>query len=219
VLIGNGVVLSPSALMAEIRELEAAGVELRSRLSISPACPLVLPCHVALDQAREAAASGTSGGKIGTTGRGIGPAYETRSRVERCGCRTSSTRSLRRQAEGAARVPQFRAHAVLQGGARAVREDPRRHARARAGDRAMVADVSARIHEMRARGESLVFEGAQGALLDIDTAPIPSSPAPTASPARPRPAAASARSSSTTCSASSRRTRRASAAAVSHRAH
>src|SRR6187399_3742833 len=73
VYIGNGVVLSPSALLQEIGELEAAGVEVRSRLSISPACPLVLECHVALDQAREASMGET---RIGTTGRGIGPAYE-----------------------------------------------------------------------------------------------------------------------------------------------
>src|SRR5438477_893351 len=73
VYLGNGVVVSPSALLQEIAELETAGVEVRSRLAISPACPLVLPYHVALDQAREAAMGDT---KIGTTGRGIGPAYE-----------------------------------------------------------------------------------------------------------------------------------------------
>ncbi len=73
VYIGNGVVLSPSALLQEIGELEGAGVAVRSRLKISPACPLVLPYHVALDQAREGAMGDA---KIGTTGRGIGPAYE-----------------------------------------------------------------------------------------------------------------------------------------------
>ena len=73
IYIGNGVVLSPTALVQEIAELEAAGVEVRSRLKISPACPLVLPYHVALDQAREGAMGDA---KVGTTGRGIGPAYE-----------------------------------------------------------------------------------------------------------------------------------------------
>ena len=73
IFVGNGVVLSPGALLQEIGELEAAGVEVRSRLKISPACPLVLPIHVALDQARESAMGDE---KIGTTGRGIGPAYE-----------------------------------------------------------------------------------------------------------------------------------------------
>src|SRR5512137_232049 len=72
VYIGNGVVLSPTALLQEIDELQGAGVEVASRLRVSPACPLVMPYHVALDQARESAAAG----KIGTTGRGIGPAYE-----------------------------------------------------------------------------------------------------------------------------------------------
>ena len=71
--IGNGVVLSPEALFKEIDELEAAGVSVVSRLKISEACPLILPYHIALDQAREAS---KGAGKIGTTGRGIGPAYE-----------------------------------------------------------------------------------------------------------------------------------------------
>src|SRR5208283_4867635 len=73
VYLGNGVVVSPTALLQEIAELEGAGIEVRSRLAISPACPLVMPYHVALDQAREAALGDTP---IGTTGRGIGPAYE-----------------------------------------------------------------------------------------------------------------------------------------------
>ncbi len=72
IYVGNGVVVSPQALFTEIGELERAGVEVRSRLRVSPACPLVLPSHAALDQARESGADG----KIGTTGRGIGPAYE-----------------------------------------------------------------------------------------------------------------------------------------------
>src|SRR5262249_58961822 len=71
--IGNGVVLSPQALVEEIATLEAGGVDVRSRLKISEACPLILPYHAALDLAREAA---KGAGKIGTTGRGIGPAYE-----------------------------------------------------------------------------------------------------------------------------------------------
>src|SRR6187399_1459329 len=73
IFLGNGVVLSPGALLQEIGELEGAGVAVRSRLKISPACPLVLAYHVALDQAREGAMGDA---KIGTTGRGIGPAYE-----------------------------------------------------------------------------------------------------------------------------------------------
>ena len=72
-LIGNGVVLSPAAALKEIEELESRSVPVRERLKISPACPLILPYHVALDQAREAKRGNE---KIGTTGRGIGPAYE-----------------------------------------------------------------------------------------------------------------------------------------------
>src|SRR5690606_12847240 len=72
-LIGNGVVLAPDALLAEIAKLEGSGVPVRERLRLSSACPLILPYHVALDQAREARRGNN---KIGTTGRGIGPAYE-----------------------------------------------------------------------------------------------------------------------------------------------
>ena len=71
--IGNGVVLSPQALLTELNMLEDAGIDVRSRLKISETCPLILPHHVALDLARETA---KGAGKIGTTGRGIGPAYE-----------------------------------------------------------------------------------------------------------------------------------------------
>ncbi|MFN7552277.1 MAG: adenylosuccinate synthetase, partial [Pseudomonadota bacterium] len=83
-LIGNGVVLSPAALRKEIGELEAKHVDVRPRLKISPATPLIMPYHIALDQAREKA----SGAKaIGTTGRGIGPAYEDK--VARRGVRVA----------------------------------------------------------------------------------------------------------------------------------
>ena len=85
--IGNGVVLSPEALLKEIEELEAAGLDVRSRLQISEVCPLILPYHVAVDKAREAR---KGDGKIGTTGRGIGPAYETRSPAAPSACRTCS---------------------------------------------------------------------------------------------------------------------------------
>ena len=83
-LIGNGVVLHPGALQKEIAELEATGVDVRSRLKISPATPIIMPYHIALDQAREKAAGGKA---IGTTGRGIGPAYEDK--VARRGIRVA----------------------------------------------------------------------------------------------------------------------------------
>ncbi len=174
VLIGNGVVLSPSALLAEIRELESAGVELRGRLAISPACPLVLPCHVALDQAREAAASGTASGKIGTTGRGIGPAYEDK--IARRALRVQDLLDPDRFAAKLATLLEYHNFVLTQ----YFRAEPVPFEKTRDDTLAlareivpMVADVSARIHEMRARGESLVFEGAQGALLDIDHGTYP----------------------------------------------
>ena len=74
--IGNGVVLDPTHLLLEIERLEKAGVEVRSRLFISESCPLILPFHVAVDKAREALRETSGSGKIGTTGKGIGPAYE-----------------------------------------------------------------------------------------------------------------------------------------------
>ena len=129
VYIGNGVVLSPSALLQEIGELEGAGVAVRPRLKISPACPLVLAYHVALDQAREGA-MGES--KIGTTGRGIGPAYEDK--IARRAIRLQDLLlpgPLRREARAAARVPQLRAHAVLQARSGPVRQDAGRDAGAR----------------------------------------------------------------------------------------
>src|SRR5690606_21082883 len=88
-LIGNGVVLSPEALFKEIAELEVTGVPVRERLRLSPACPLILPYHVALDQAREAARGDA---KLGTTGRGIGPAYEDK--VARRGLRLSDMMNM-----------------------------------------------------------------------------------------------------------------------------
>ncbi len=88
--IGNGVVLSPEALFREIEELEAAGLQVQNRLRISEATTLILPYHVAIDKAREARRGAA---KIGTTGRGIGPAYEDKVAAARCACRTCSIRS------------------------------------------------------------------------------------------------------------------------------
>src|SRR5512134_2483771 len=171
VLIGNGVVLSPLALLQEIRELESAGVEVRSRLLISPACPLVLSYHVALDQAREGAATD---GKIGTTGRGIGPAYEDK--IARRAIRVQDLFDPDRFAEKLKRLLDYH-NFVLTG---YFHQPPVPFDKTFDDTMAlapqiqpMVGDVAARIHEMRERGESLVFEGAQGALLDIDHGTYP----------------------------------------------
>jgi adenylosuccinate synthase len=154
VYVGNGVVVSPSALLQEIGELEAAGVEVRTRLKISPACPLVLPYHVALDQAREGAMGDA---KIGTTGRGIGPAYEDK--IARRAIRIQDLFYPERFAAKLEPVPFAK-----------TRDD----ALALAAElKPMVADVAALLQVARKSGQSLLFEGAQGALLDIDHGTYP----------------------------------------------
>ena len=172
VLIGNGVVVSPAALMQEIAELESAGVELRSRLMISPACPLVLPIHVALDKAREAALGDTL--KIGTTGRGIGPAYEDK--VGRRALRVQDLLDPRRFAEKLERLLDMHNFALVHYyKAEVVDFTTTRDEVLALGEAIapMVGDVAAAIQRARARGESLLFEGAQGALLDVDHGTYP----------------------------------------------
>ncbi|MFO1323357.1 MAG: adenylosuccinate synthase [Burkholderiales bacterium] len=171
IFVGNGVVLSPSALLQEIGELESAGVEVRSRLSISPACPLVLPIHVALDQAREASMGET---KIGTTGRGIGPAYE-----DKIARRALRVQDLLDPARFAAKLEALlELHNFMLVNYYKCAPVPFAKTRddtlALAAQLApMVADVAGLLHEARVRGESLLFEGAQGALLDIDHGTYP----------------------------------------------
>jgi adenylosuccinate synthase len=171
VYIGNGVVLSPTALLQEIGELEAAGVEVRSRLKISPACPLVLPCHVALDQAREGAMGDS---KIGTTGRGIGPAYEDK--IARRAIRLQDLFYPDRFAEKLRALLDFHNFVLTQ----YFKRDPvpfeatRDATLSLAGElQPMVADVAALLQAARSRGDSLLFEGAQGALLDVDHGTYP----------------------------------------------
>jgi len=171
IFIGNGVVLSPTALFQEIGELEAAGVEVRSRLRISPACPLVLSLHAALDQARE---QSMGSDKLGTTGRGIGPAYEDK--IARRAVRVQDLLDPDRFSEKLERLSEYHNFLLT----RYYRCDPVPFARARdealahaAEMRPMVADVARLLHQARVRGESLLFEGAQGALLDIDHGTYP----------------------------------------------
>jgi adenylosuccinate synthase len=171
IYIGNGVVLSPTALFTEIRELEAAGVELRSRLKISPACPLVLPCHVALDQAREGAMGEE---KIGTTGRGIGPAYEDK--IARRAIRVQDLFDADRFSAKLERLLEYHNFVLTQ----YFKRDPVPFAETRDATLAlapelepMVADVAALLQQARAAGKSLLFEGAQGALLDVDHGTYP----------------------------------------------
>ncbi|HVF64156.1 MAG TPA: adenylosuccinate synthase [Casimicrobiaceae bacterium] len=170
ILIGNGVVVSPSALLQEIGELEAAGVDVRSRLAISPACPLVMPYHVALDQARESIASAA----IGTTGRGIGPAYEDK--IARRAIRMQDLADADRFSTKLRTLLDYHNFVLTKyfGQAEVPYERTREDILAFAPKLLpLIDDVAARIHAMRQRGESLVFEGAQGALLDIDHGTYP----------------------------------------------
>jgi len=170
-LIGNGVVLSPDALLAELDKLEQNGVPVSERLGISESCPLILPYHVSLDQAREKARGNKA---IGTTGRGIGPAYEDK--VSRRGIRLGEVFDQARIQERLREVTDYHNHAlkhyfdfetvdyqqVLDNLlAQAERIRP------------MVEDVTGTLHAYRRAGKNVMYEGAQGALLDIDHGTYP----------------------------------------------
>ena len=169
--IGNGVVLSPQALVDEIATLEQGGVDVRSRLKISEACPLILQYHAALDLAREAA-KGSS--RIGTTGRGIGPAYE-----DKAARRALRLQDLFHPQRFAAKLRDLLDYHnfVLKNYLRAdVVDFQKTHDEAlRLADRIkpMVADVPQLLYKAHKAGHSLLFEGAQGTLLDIDHGTYP----------------------------------------------
>ncbi len=171
-IIGNGVVLGMAALLREIRGLEERGLELRDRVRISGGCPLILPSHVSLDQARETTSRG--GGKIGTTGRGIGPAYE-----DKVGRRAIHLAMTRNESDFSARLEELldyhnfllrhwyqreevdfaEARDEMLGQARELRP--------------MIADSVDILHQRREAGHKILFEGAQGSLLDIDHGTYP----------------------------------------------
>ncbi len=170
-LIGNGVVLSPAALKKEVGELEARGVDVRSRLKISPATPLIMPYHIALDQAREKA----SGDKaIGTTGRGIGPAYEDK--VARRGVRVADLNYPDQLAEKLRIVLDYH-NFVLEHYLKAETIDFQKtldEALEFGGYvKPMMSDVSGLLNTLRREGKRILFEGAQGSLLDIDHGTYP----------------------------------------------
>ncbi|MFZ5502574.1 MAG: adenylosuccinate synthase [Pseudomonadota bacterium] len=169
--IGNGVVLSPQALLKEMDELQQAGIDVTARLRISEACPLILPYHVALDQAREAA-RGT--GKIGTTGRGIGPAYEDK--VARRAIRLQDIFFRERFAAKLGEVLDYH-NFVLKNYFNVAAVDFQRtlDETMAMGERIkpLVIDVPRALYEASRAGSNLLFEGAQGALLDIDHGTYP----------------------------------------------
>ncbi|MGE8319783.1 MAG: adenylosuccinate synthase, partial [Comamonas sp.] len=187
--IGNGVVLSAAKLFEEIQGLEKAGVEVRSRLRVSEACPLILPFHAALDLAREAARENSGVEKIGTTGRGIGPAYEDK--IARRALRVQDLKDPQRFATKLRELLALHNHVLktflgsdkLAFGAALepyikngevqfdpVYEEAMRHAEQL---KPMMADVSKELNELHAEGGNLLFEGAQGTLLDVDHGTYP----------------------------------------------
>jgi adenylosuccinate synthase len=187
--IGNGVVLSAAKLFEEIEGLEKAGVEVRSRLRISEACPLILPFHAALDVAREAAREQGGTEKIGTTGRGIGPAYEDK--IARRALRVQDLKYPERFATKLNELLTLHNHVLTsflhsksfefpqallpylhEGQVRfePVYAEAMRHAELL---KPMMADVSRELNQSHRDGHNLLFEGAQGTLLDVDHGTYP----------------------------------------------
>ena len=170
--IGSGVVVSPEALLGEIDELNAAGVKnVEGRLKISPTCTVILPYHVALDQAREAS---RGAGKIGTTGRGIGPAYEDK--VARRAIRMVDlldTDKLKAKVE--ANLAYYNVQLQHLHQAEPVKLEDVMAVIEKVAPRIlpMLADVSRTLHDINEKGGKLLFEGAQGTLLDIDYGTYP----------------------------------------------
>ena len=187
--IGNGVVLSVAKLMEEVKGLENAGVEVRSRLRISEACPLILPFHIALDVARELAREHGGLEKIGTTGRGIGPAYEDK--VARRALRVQDLKYPERFAKKLRELLALHNHMlstffdsaqhdygeilapyISEGKVQfqPVYDEAMLHAQ---WLKPMMADVSVELNKAHENGANLLFEGAQGTLLDVDHGTYP----------------------------------------------
>ncbi len=170
-VIGNGVVLSPEALLSEVKELEDCGLEVKSRLKISEACPLLLPYHAAIDHAREKALGAKA---IGTTGKGIGPAYEDK--AARRGLRVGDLLNLDVLAEKLKSIMDYH-NFVLKNYFQAeevsydeVLSKIKEYAPAIIE---MIADVPVLLDNARKNGEYVMFEGAQGTFLDIDHGTYP----------------------------------------------
>lgn len=170
-VIGNGVVLHLPSLLDEIERLQARGLSVVERLRISAACPLILPTHIELDRAREAARGRDA---IGTTGRGIGPAYEDK--VARRALRVSDLFDARRFAERLADAMELH-NFVLERyyGAQAVDVERTLEQWLQLGERIkpMAGDTAVFLEKQRRAGANMLFEGAQGALLDIDHGTYP----------------------------------------------
>lgn len=172
--IGNGVVLDPTHLMGEIERLEKAGVEVRSRLFISESCPLILPFHVEVDKAREALRETSGNGKIGTTGKGIGPAYEDK--VARRALRVQDLKHPERFAKKLKELLELHNFALcgyLKCGALEFQPIFDQAMKLAEAIKPMMADVGYMLHKAHLAGQNILFEGAQGTLLDIDHGTYP----------------------------------------------
>jgi adenylosuccinate synthase len=170
-IIGNGVVLSPEALLKEIDEVAEQGIDAAGQLRISGACPLILPYHIALDQARE---HKKGAAKIGTTGRGIGPAYEDK--VARRGIRLGELMNARHFGERLQEVLEYHNFMLVNYyGVSAIDYNQVLEQSLAQAERIrpMVCDTIEVLHNARKRGENILFEGAQGSLLDIDHGTYP----------------------------------------------
>lgn len=169
--IGNGVVLSPEALLTEINELEQKGINVRSRLHISQACPLILPYHIALDKAREAHKGKAA---IGTTGRGIGPAYEDK--IARRALKVSDLLNRERFVSKLTELLEYHNFMLTN-----YYQQPAVDIEALLEQslvwaeelKPMVTDVTTALHEHRKKKDAILFEGAQGVYLDIDHGTYP----------------------------------------------
>mgnify|MGYP006143262589 CR=1 FL=1 len=170
-LIGNGVVVAPDALLREITKLEEKGVPVRERLRISPSCPLILSFHVALDQAREKARGEL---KIGTTGRGIGPAYEDK--VARRGLRVGDLLNMPRFEDKLRELVDYHNFMLVGYYKEPAIEFDKTLAECKEYAellKPLMLDVTAELHDLRRAGKDIMFEGAQGSLLDIDHGTYP----------------------------------------------
>ncbi|WP_367607351.1 adenylosuccinate synthase [Legionella sp. W05-934-2] len=169
--IGNGVVVAPDALLGEIQELEARGIDVRSRLHISGACPLILPSHIALDKAREKAKGSSA---IGTTGRGIGPAYEDK--VARRAVKVADLFDENLCQQKLTSLLSYHNFLLTQ----LYQADPVSEEEVISATKhwanelkPMVGDITAMLHAHRRQGDNILFEGAQGVYLDIDHGTYP----------------------------------------------
>ena len=170
-LIGHGVVLSMTALLKEMEELESSGVDVKSRLKISPGCPLILPYHIELDIAREVHRGKAA---IGTTGNGIGPAYEDK--VARRGLRVGDLLDEKLFAEKLKEVVDYHNFSLKNYYNQPTVDYQKTldEALSQANIvRPMIVDVAEELHQQMSRDENILFEGAQGALLDIDQGTYP----------------------------------------------